>query len=150
VCDSSRGFVADPDRLRHRVLGRVRDVADETEAVTGVDYLGAEWGEPVVRDHAGLEIADVVGRVVHELQVPDATLMRFLEPFELGLQKVQPFHVGDDRGLSRLMGGFEIGSAKGAAQAMIGDHPIHPSEALEMVAIELARLGCAHRGQNAL
>jgi hypothetical protein len=30
-------------------------------------------------DAAGLEIADVVRRVVHQLQVPDAALMRFLK-----------------------------------------------------------------------
>src|SRR6266850_3940578 len=82
--------------------------------------------------------------------MPDAALMRFLKPFQLGLQKVEPFHVGNDRGLSRFMGGFEIGCRKGAAQAMAGDHLVHPSEALEMMLIELARLGGAHRGQNAL
>ena len=76
--------------------------------------------------------------------------MRFLEPFELCLEKVEPFHVSDDRGLSRFMSSFEICRGKGAAQAMAGDHFIHPSEALEMVPVELPRLWCAHRGQNAL
>ena len=76
--------------------------------------------------------------------------MRFLEPFELGLEKVEPFHVADYRGLSRFMGRFEIGGGKGAAQAMVGDHLIHPSEALEMVSVELAGLGCSDRCQNAL
>ena len=79
----------DFDRLLHRVLGRVRDVADEAQPVAGTDHLGAEGGEPLVRDRAGLEIADVVWRVVHELQVPDAALMRFLEPLELGFEKVE-------------------------------------------------------------
>ena len=121
----------------------MRNVADEAQTMAGADHLGAKRGEPLVHDGAGLEIADVVGRVVHELNVPDAALVRFLEPFEPGLEKIEPFHVGDDRGLSRFMGCFEIGGAKGAAQAMIGDHLIHPSEALEMVPIELARLGGA-------
>src|SRR5271165_891964 len=76
--------------------------------------------------------------------------MRFFEPLELCFQKVEPFRVSDDRRLSRFMGGFEIGRRKGAAQAMVGDHLIHPSEALEMVPVELARLRCTHRGQNPL
>ena len=143
-------FRRDFDRLVHHALGRVRDVADKTQSMTCADHLGTERGEPLVHDGAGLEIANVVGRVVHELYMPDAALMRFLKPFELGLEKVEPFHVGNDRGLSRFMGGFEIGCGKGAAQAMASDHLIHPSEALEMMAIELARLGGAHRGQNAL
>ena len=70
-----------------------------------------------MHDGAGLEIANVVRRVMHELQVPDAALMRFLKSFEFGLQKVEPFHVSDDRGLSRFVGGFEIGRGKRAAQA---------------------------------
>jgi len=41
--------------------------------------------------------------------MPDAALMRFLKPFQLGLQKVEPFHVGNDRGLSGFMSAFEIG-----------------------------------------
>ena len=125
-------------------------IAYEAQTVTRADHFGPERGEPLVHDGAGLEVADVVGRVVHELDVPDAALMRFLEPFELHLEKVEPFHVGDDRGLTRLMGRFEIGGGKRAAQAMFGDHLIHPCEALEMVPIELARLGGAHRGQDAL
>ena len=75
--------------------------------------------------------------------------MRFLEPIEIRLQKIQPLHVGDDRGLCRFVGGFEIGRGESAAQAVVGDHPIHPGEALEVVPIELARLGRAQRRQNA-
>ena len=59
-----QGFGRDPDRLFDHVLGRVRDVADETKPVTGADHLGAERGEPLVRYGAGLEIANVTGRVV--------------------------------------------------------------------------------------
>src|ERR1700747_410078 len=74
--------------------------------------------------------------------------MRFLEPFELGFEKVQPFDVGNDRGLSRLMGCFEVGGGKRAAETMIGHHFIRPGEALEMVPIELTRFWCAQRGEN--
>ena len=62
-----QGFARDLDRLLHHVLGRMRDVADETEPVTGADHFGAECGEPLMRDGAGLEVANVVGGVVHEL-----------------------------------------------------------------------------------
>ena len=145
-----QGFRGHLGRPLDRVLGCVRDVAYESEPVAGLDHLGAESGEPMVHDGSGLEVADVIGRVVHKLQVPDAALMGFLKSLELSLEKVEPFHVGNDRRLSRFMGGFEIGAGKRPAQAVVGDHFIHPGEALEMVPIELARLGCAQCGQNAL
>ena len=44
-----------------------------------------------------------VRRVVQQLNVPDAALMRLLEPFELALKEVEPFHVTHDRGLPRSM-----------------------------------------------
>src|SRR5258705_13039587 len=96
------------------------DVADKAEPMTGTDHLGAERGETPMGYGAGLEVADVVGRVVHELQMPDAALMRFLQPLELAVEKVEPFHIGDDRGLPGFMGRLEIGRGKGAAQAVIG------------------------------
>ncbi len=82
------------------------DIAYKAEPMTGADDLGAELGETPMRHGAGLKVADVVGRVVHELQVPDATLMRFLQPLELAVDKVEPLHIGNDRGLSRFMGCF--------------------------------------------
>ncbi len=102
-----------------------------------------------MRNGARLEIANVVGRVVHELHVPDAALMRFLEPLELPLEEIEAFHVTHDRGLPCFMRRLEIGSGKRAAQAMVGDHLVHPGEALEMVLIEQARLGRAQRGEDA-
>ena len=62
--------------------------------------------------------------------MPDAAFMRFFKSFEFCLQKVESFHVSDDHGLSRFMGGFEIGCRKGTARAMVGDRLIHPAEAL--------------------
>ena len=56
-----------------------------------------------MRDDASLEVADVVGRVVNELNVPDATLMRLLEPLEFSLEEVEPFYVTYDGGLPRCM-----------------------------------------------
>ena len=97
-----QGFARDFDGLHHHVLGCVRDIADETEPVTGGNHLGAECGEPPMGDGASLEIADVVGRVMHKLQMPDAALMRFLQPFELAVEEVETFHVSDDRGLPAL------------------------------------------------
>ena len=41
-----------------------------------------------MRDDASLEVADVVGRVVNELNVPDAMLMRLLEPLEFSIEEV--------------------------------------------------------------
>jgi hypothetical protein len=37
-----QGFRRDFDRLLHRVLSRVRDVADDTQSVTRADHLGTK------------------------------------------------------------------------------------------------------------
>jgi len=60
-------------------------------------------------------------------------------------KKVEPLHIGDDRGLPRLMGCIEIGGAKSAAQPVVGDHVIHPGKAVKMVLVKLARRRSAHR-----
>jgi len=86
---------------------------------------------------------------VHELQVPDATLVRFLKPFELAIKEVEPFNIGDDSRPPGVMGCLQIAGGKGAAQTVVGDDFIHPGETLEMVTVELARLGCSHRGERA-
>jgi len=44
---------------------------------------------------------------------------------------------------------LEIGGGKGTMQTMICDHLIHPSWTIEMVRVELSRLGGAQRGENA-
>jgi hypothetical protein len=116
--------------------------------VARADHLGAERGQSLMRDDAGLEVADVVGRVVHELNVPDAALMRLLEPLELSLQEIESFHVTHDRGLSRCMRGLQISGRKRAAQAMVGDHLIRPVEAPKMIIVELARLRRTQRGKH--
>jgi hypothetical protein len=55
-------------------------VADKTKPVTRADNLGAKIGESLMGDGTGLEIADLVRRVVNELQVADPAPMRFFEP----------------------------------------------------------------------
>ena len=89
-----------------------------------------------------------ISELVHELNVPDAALMRLLKPLELSLEEVEPFHVTHDGGLPRCMCGLEIGSRKRATQAMVGDHLIHPIEAPKMVLVELARLRRAQRAED--
>src|SRR6478672_9912550 len=101
-----------------------------------------------MRDDAGLEIADVVRCVVYELNVPDAALVRLLEPLELSLEEVESLDIADDRGLAGGVRGFEIGRRKRAAQAMTGDRLIRPIEALEMVLVELARIRLAQRPEH--
>src|SRR5215468_289038 len=91
-----------------------------------------------MRDCAGLEIADVVWRVMHELRMPDAPPMRLLEAFEFPLEKIEPLHISDDRRLSRLVRRFEIGSIQPTAHATIGDQLIHPGEAVEVIPVKLA------------
>jgi hypothetical protein len=66
--------------------------------------------------------------------------MRLLEPLELGFEEVEPLHVTHDRGLACFMRGLEIGRGKRAAQAMAGDHRVHPGETIEMVLVEQTRL----------
>ena len=148
MCDSSRGFVAILTGRFCHGLGGVRDIADEAEPITGADHLGAEIGETLMRDRAGLEVADVVRRVMHELHMPDAAPMRLLQPFEFALEEVEPLDIGDNRRLSRLVRRFEIGGVQRAAHAMVGDQRVDPGEAIEVVAVELARLRGASCGKH--
>jgi hypothetical protein len=138
------------DRLNDGVLGCMGDIAYHAEPVTGLDHLGAKRCQSVVRQRAGLEIADVVRRIVHQLCVPHAALVRLFQPFELPLEEIEPLDVHDDGWLPHRMRRLEIGSREGAAQPMVRHYLVRPGEALEMMAIELARLGRAHRRQNAL
>jgi hypothetical protein len=126
----------------------VRDVADEPKPMAGADHLGAEGREPLMRHHAGLEVADVVGRVVHELHVPDTPLMRLLEPLELHHEDVETFHVADDRRLPFPMRGLQIGRGERAAQAVLGDQFVHPRQAIEVVGVGQSRFGRAQRGED--
>jgi hypothetical protein len=71
----------------------VRNVADETKPVHRANHVGAKWGEAVVRHRAGLEVADIVRRIMHKLGVTDAAIVRFLQAFELHLQKVESFDI---------------------------------------------------------
>ena len=89
------------DRLLGHVLGRVRDIADKAEPITGADHLGSEFGETLMSDCAGLEITDIVWRVVDELDMPDAPPMRLLQTFEFPLEEVEPLDIGDNRRLTR-------------------------------------------------
>src|SRR6202043_4034485 len=111
-------------------LGRVPDMADEPEPVTGADHLGAERGQPLMSDSAYLEVTDVIGCVVHELDVPDAALMRFLKPLKLHLEEIEPLHVAHNRRLPRPMGRLQIRRGESAAQTMIGNHLVDPGKAL--------------------
>jgi hypothetical protein len=140
----------DLDRLLHHGLGRVRDVADEAEPMTNLDHFRAERGQAPMGDGAGLEVADVVGRVVHELQMSDAALMRFLQPLEPAVEKIEPFDVGDECRLCRLVRRDKVGGAKRPAHPVMANDLVHPGEAIEMVPIKLAWFGAAHHGERPL
>jgi hypothetical protein len=130
---------SDLGRLPDRVLGRVRNVADETKPVQCANCVGAERGEAVVRHRAGLEVPDIVRRVMHKLGVTDAAFVGFLEAFELHLQEVESFDIHHDRGPG-LVRRVQIGGRECSAQSMVRHHLIHPGKALEMVFVELSRL----------
>ena len=112
--------------------------------MTGADHLGAELGQTLMRDGAGLEIADIVRRVVHELHVPYAALMRFFEPFEFAVEKIEPLDIGDDRRFARSVRRVEIGRAQRPAHAVLGDQLVHPRQPVEMVAVQFSGCRCAH------
>jgi hypothetical protein len=83
-------------------LGCVRDVADETQPVTRADHLGAERGESLVNDGAGLEIADIVRRVVHELEMPDAAVDELPRVVRAGSQQTHRWRQVDSNHRSRV------------------------------------------------
>ncbi len=64
------------------------DIDDKSQSLASADYFRTIRSEPVMCNDASLEIADIVGRLVHQLNVPDAALMRLLEPFEFALKEV--------------------------------------------------------------
>jgi hypothetical protein len=103
----------------------------------------------MVRNGPRLKVPNVVGRVVHELDMPDAALMSLLEPLKLLLQKIEPFHITHDRGLSGAVRRLEISRGKRSAQAVRGDHLVHPMEPLEMVFVESARFRRPSGGEDA-
>ena len=95
-------------RHEHCCLGRVRDITDKAEPVTGADHFGPEIGETLIGDCTGLEIPDVVRRVVHELHMPDTPPMRLLQPFEFPLEKVETLDIGNNRRLPCPVRRFKI------------------------------------------
>jgi hypothetical protein len=99
-------------------------------------------------DDAGLEVADVIGGVVHELDVSDAAPMGLFQALQFSLKEVQPFDIAHNRGLSRRVRRFEIGRGKCAAQAMIGDHLINPGEAVQVILVEFVRRRRSQRGEH--
>jgi hypothetical protein len=49
---------------------------------------------------------------VHELQVPDAAPVGFLQPFEFAVEEIEPLDIADDGRLPGLVRGFEVGGDK--------------------------------------
>src|SRR5262249_58066423 len=123
----------------------MRDIADKAEPVTGADRLGPKFSQTLMSNCPGLEITDVVWRVVHELHMPDPPPVRLLEPFDFPLEKVETLHIGDNCVLSRLVGRFEIRGIQHAVHTMIGDQLVHPGEAVEAVTIKLGRYRLSHK-----
>jgi hypothetical protein len=99
----------------------MRDIAYESEPMTGADDVGAEWREPIVGHSARLEVADVIGRVVHQLEVPNTALMRLFEPFELHFEEVESLDVSDNRWLPDGVRRRQIGRGKRPAQAVVSN-----------------------------
>ena len=100
-------------------------------------------------DNTGLEVANIVRRVVHELDVPYAALMRLFEPLQLSLKEIEPFYIAHDGGLPRRMRGLQIGRRKRTLQPVTSDHLIDPVEASEVIFVELGELRRAQRAQDA-
>ena len=74
--------------------------------------------------------------------------MRFFEPLELAVEKVEPFTSATIAGLTRPVCRFQINREKGATHTMVGDEFVRPGEPFEMVPVELARLRRADRCED--
>jgi hypothetical protein len=83
-----------------------------------------------------------------ELQVPQTALVRFLQPLQLAIEKIEPFDIPNYRWLAPSMRFLQIGCAKGSAHAMMSNQLIHPGEPVEMMTVEFARCGCAHHREG--
>jgi hypothetical protein len=123
--------------LLHGVGGGVRDVHHHAELATGADHVGAEGCQSVVDDGAGLEVAEVVRRVVDELHRADTARVGLLQPLELLLEEVEPLDVDNDGRLAGGVGGLDVRYGEGAADAVLGHQLVRPGEPIEMVRPEL-------------
>ena len=99
-------------------------------------------------DGAGLEIADVVGRIMHKLHVADAPLMRFLQSLQPPVEKIEPLYVGDDRWPLCFVRRLEISRAQRSADVMMGDQFVEPGKAVEVVTVKFARRRRAHHSKR--
>jgi len=111
----------------------VCDIADKTQPVAGADHLGAEYGEPLMGDGTGLKVADVVWRVMNQLQVAQPESMRFLQPLELAVEEIEPFDIPDNRRCAGLVRGFEVGGTQRPANAVMRHQLVHPGKTFKMV-----------------
>src|SRR5262245_59503037 len=98
---------------------------------------------------ARLKVADVIGRVVDELHVSNAALMRLFEPFKLHLKEIQALNIPNDSGLSRPMRRLKIGRGKRTLQAVIGHHLVDPGQSIEMIVVKESRFWRAKCGEYA-
>ena len=145
-----QGFGRHANRLFHGRLGGVGDVDDDAEAVARANDVRTERRQSVVSHRAGLKVADVVRRVVHELHRAHAATVRFLQTLELLLQEVESLDVDDDRRLAGRVCGTQIADGQRAAHAMLADELVYPVETIEVVGIEESGLRRAERDEHVL
>jgi hypothetical protein len=83
-------------------------VADESEPMARTDHVRAKRSKSMVGNRAGLEIPNLVGSVVHKLDVPDTALVHLLKPFQFPLKKIQSFNVAHYGRIALCVRGFQV------------------------------------------
>ena len=101
-------------------------------------------------DCPGLEIADLVRRVMHELHMADTRRCASCEAFEFPFEKVEALDICDNRRLSRPVRRFEIGGIQRAAHPVTRDQLVHPGQGIEVVAVKLTRCRRSNCSETAL
>ena len=110
----------------------------------------AAWKGFRTSHHARLEIADVVGCVVHQLHGADPPLIGLFEALELSLEEVKAFDVHDNGRLPALVRGQRIGYREDPAYAMMGHELVDPRQPIKVHVPQEARRGGAQHGQHVL
>jgi hypothetical protein len=102
VCERSNGLVATLTAA-FTASSVACYVTDKSEPMARTDHLRAKGSKSAMGNRAGLKIPNVVGSVVHKLDVPNATLVRFLKPFPFPLKKIQSFNIAHNGGIARCV-----------------------------------------------
>ena len=90
------------DGALHQLERAVRHVDHDAERIAAADHLGAEIGQATMHRWLGLDVAELVGMIVRELELAQLpALVRLVDALDLAFEPVRTFGGHDHRRLAR-------------------------------------------------